>query len=182
MCFPVRSVPKFNSYFCMADGTCQITPSTRKNCQFCRYHGCLRAGMKSSWVLSDKEKLERTAKKMENRARRMRAMQAKQEQQLLQERAQFGHLMGLKVKEEEVEHDRVQPSRAASTGSSSGLSTTSPAASPPLSSSSSSSSSSTMSAAAAAACAMLMLQQQGCNRRRMERVVTEQVNEQSGTE
>ena len=46
-----------------------------------RYQGCIRAGMKASWVLSDKEKMERTAKKMENRARRMRAIKNKQQQQ-----------------------------------------------------------------------------------------------------
>ena len=71
-----RSVPKYKGYFCMADAACEITPSTRKNCQFCRYQKCLSTGMKASWVLSDKEKVERMAKKRENRARRAAAAAA----------------------------------------------------------------------------------------------------------
>ncbi len=147
-----RSVPKYNNYFCMAEGDCKISASTRKNCQYCRYQACLRAGMKSSWVLSDKEKLERTAKKMANRAKRIR-------QQMKDGGGGGGKVFlphyGL------VDEDRaIMHSRSSSTGSTtSSHSASSPAASPPLSSAASLAR--TSSAAASAAYAMLMLQQQG---------------------
>ena len=32
-----------------------ITLKTRKNCQFCRFQACEKAGMKRSWVLADGE-------------------------------------------------------------------------------------------------------------------------------
>lgn len=38
-------------YKCTKGGHCQITLKTRKNCQFCRFQACEKAGMKRSWVL-----------------------------------------------------------------------------------------------------------------------------------
>ena len=40
-------------YKCSKGGHCQITLKTRKNCQFCRFQACEKAGMKRSWVLAD---------------------------------------------------------------------------------------------------------------------------------
>merc|ERR1712012_1543480 len=42
-------------YKCTKGGHCQITLKTRKNCQFCRFQACEKAGMKRSWVLADGE-------------------------------------------------------------------------------------------------------------------------------
>ena len=42
-------------YKCTKGGRCQITLKTRKNCQFCRFQACEKAGMKRSWVLADGE-------------------------------------------------------------------------------------------------------------------------------
>merc|ERR1719192_696921 len=43
------------TYFCVKDGSCQVTLKTRKNCQFCRYKLCEAAGMRTTWVLSEEE-------------------------------------------------------------------------------------------------------------------------------
>ncbi len=191
-----RSVPKHNSYFCMADAACRITPSTRKNCQFCRYQGCLRAGMKASWVLSDKEKLERTAKKLENRAKRMRAMQKTKQEDMSSSGPGFQlhhhhHSQGPhphfpfhhRLDPEQLQdsasgihpHPLAFPARSASTGSSGGSvhSAGSPASSPPLPHPAYNRhhhqhSGASSSAAASAAYAMLMLQQQGRPQPKME--------------
>lgn len=48
-------------YTCSKTGNCPITLKTRKNCQYCRFQLCERAGMKRSWVLADgdrKKKLD----------------------------------------------------------------------------------------------------------------------------
>ncbi|TRY73543.1 hypothetical protein TCAL_03366 [Tigriopus californicus] len=48
-------------YTCSKTGSCPITLKTRKNCQYCRFQLCERAGMKRSWVLADgdrKKKLD----------------------------------------------------------------------------------------------------------------------------
>lgn len=43
-------------YKCSKDGNCTVTLKTRKNCQFCRFNLCEKAGMKRSWVLADGER------------------------------------------------------------------------------------------------------------------------------
>jgi hypothetical protein len=40
-------------YTCSKVQNCAITLKTRKNCQYCRFHLCEKAGMKRSWVLAD---------------------------------------------------------------------------------------------------------------------------------
>ena len=47
------------SYSCVRDGHCSVTLKTRKNCQFCRYQLCLRSGMKTTWVLSEEERIKK---------------------------------------------------------------------------------------------------------------------------
>ena len=42
-------------YKCSKGGNCVISLKTRKNCQFCRFAACEKAGMKRSWVLADGE-------------------------------------------------------------------------------------------------------------------------------
>jgi len=48
-----------NSYSCVRDGNCSVTLKTRKNCQFCRYQLCLKSGMKTTWVLSEEERIKK---------------------------------------------------------------------------------------------------------------------------
>ena len=48
-----------NSYSCVRDGNCSVTLKTRKNCQFCRYNLCLKSGMKTTWVLSEEERIKK---------------------------------------------------------------------------------------------------------------------------
>jgi len=42
------------TYFCVKNGNCEVNSKTRKQCQFCRYRLCEEAGMKTSWVLTEK--------------------------------------------------------------------------------------------------------------------------------
>ena len=58
-----RSVSKSHMYVCPGNKRCSIVVTTRKNCQYCRYHTCLKAGMRPTWVLTDKEKQERIKNK-----------------------------------------------------------------------------------------------------------------------
>lgn len=58
-----RSVSKFHMYMCPGNKRCSIIVTTRKNCQYCRYQACLRAGMRPTWVLTDKEKQDRIKNK-----------------------------------------------------------------------------------------------------------------------
>ena len=53
-----RSVQRnrFEDYKCSYNGECKMNTSTRKICQYCRYHCCLRIGMRPKWVLSDDER------------------------------------------------------------------------------------------------------------------------------
>jgi len=58
-----RSVQsKYNLTFKCTKGTpghCKVNILTRKNCQFCRYSACLKAGMRPSWILSEDERRRR---------------------------------------------------------------------------------------------------------------------------
>jgi len=40
-------------------GSCEVTLMTRKKCQFCRYQGCIAAGMRPGWILSEEERIRR---------------------------------------------------------------------------------------------------------------------------
>lgn len=62
-----RSVAKSHTYLCPGNKRCSILVTTRKNCQYCRYHTCLRAGMRPTWVLTDKEKKERMKNKRQSK-------------------------------------------------------------------------------------------------------------------
>ena len=42
-------------YTCSKVQNCVVTLKTRKNCQFCRFRLCEKAGMKRSWVLADSD-------------------------------------------------------------------------------------------------------------------------------
>ena len=61
-----RSVSKSNSYVCPGNRQCSIVVTTRKNCQYCRYQACLSSGMRPTWVLTDKEKKDRTKNKAQD--------------------------------------------------------------------------------------------------------------------
>ena len=43
-------------YFCTKRKECIIRLKTRKKCQYCRYQACLKAGMRTKWVLNEEEK------------------------------------------------------------------------------------------------------------------------------
>ena len=58
-----RSVPKAHRYVCHGDKSCEIGVATRKNCQYCRFQACLRQGMRTSWVLTENEKIQRMERK-----------------------------------------------------------------------------------------------------------------------
>ena len=47
---------KSPNFFCSFDAKCVITPTTRRNCQQCRYQKCIQAGMSPDAVLTDQEK------------------------------------------------------------------------------------------------------------------------------
>ena len=57
-------------YKCTKGGHCQITLKTRKNCQFCRFQACEKAGMKRSWVLADGEVKSKKAGNKDVKTRR----------------------------------------------------------------------------------------------------------------
>ena len=59
-------------YKCTKGGHCQITLKTRKNCQFCRFQACEKAGMKRSWVLADGEVKSKKAGNNDVKMRRPR--------------------------------------------------------------------------------------------------------------
>ena len=46
-------------YTCRNGNNCYIMLKTRKNCQKCRFDKCLKAGMKTSWVLTEEERFRR---------------------------------------------------------------------------------------------------------------------------
>lgn len=57
-----RSVQsRYNETFKCTKGQsdCEISLITRKNCQYCRYQSCIKAGMRPSWILSDEERVRR---------------------------------------------------------------------------------------------------------------------------
>ena len=54
-----RSASKGVVYTCLQAQACKISPDTRRYCQHCRYKLCLKAGMKTTWVLSEEEKQRR---------------------------------------------------------------------------------------------------------------------------
>jgi len=53
------------TYVCRRARNCEINLRTRRNCQFCRYNACIKAGMKPSWVLSEEERGRRFKKNRE---------------------------------------------------------------------------------------------------------------------
>ena len=73
-----RSVPKSHQYVCAGNKQCPISVTTRKNCQYCRYQTCLKAGMRPTWVLTEREKKER----MENKKRSEEARRNSENQKI----------------------------------------------------------------------------------------------------
>jgi len=57
-----RSASRGAVYTCKHFQTCKISPTTRKNCQHCRFQLCLKVGMHTTWVLSEEEKQRRFKK------------------------------------------------------------------------------------------------------------------------
>ncbi|XP_076322192.1 thyroid hormone receptor beta-like [Tachypleus tridentatus] len=57
----------YKNFQCPYKRTCEITISSRKCCQFCRFHKCVAIGMEKSWVMTEEERLHilkvRTAKR-----------------------------------------------------------------------------------------------------------------------
>ncbi|XP_013775695.2 vitamin D3 receptor-like [Limulus polyphemus] len=57
----------YKNFQCPYKRICEITISSRKCCQFCRFHKCVAIGMEKSWVMTEEERLRilriRTAKR-----------------------------------------------------------------------------------------------------------------------
>lgn len=54
-----RAVTGANRYECAKNRDCEITKESRKTCQACRLKKCADAGMKSSWVMTEEEKMDK---------------------------------------------------------------------------------------------------------------------------
>ena len=61
---------RYNTYKCEKKKRCVIDVISRRNCQYCRFQKCLKSGMRTKWVLTEEEKLERNIKKRVNAAKR----------------------------------------------------------------------------------------------------------------
>ena len=50
---------RHETYKCSQEKTCEIDPSTRRKCKYCRFQSSLRSGMKPTWFLSEQENIRR---------------------------------------------------------------------------------------------------------------------------
>uniref|UniRef100_T1JF90 Nuclear receptor domain-containing protein n=1 Tax=Strigamia maritima TaxID=126957 RepID=T1JF90_STRMM len=46
----------YKHFHCPHNGQCQVSMSSRKSCQFCRFEKCLSIGMMKNWVMSEDER------------------------------------------------------------------------------------------------------------------------------
>ncbi|KAI1293538.1 Vitamin D3 receptor B [Halotydeus destructor] len=57
----------YKSFHCPYESHCDINISSRKCCQYCRFHKCLSIGMEKSWVMTEEERLHMLKTRLEKR-------------------------------------------------------------------------------------------------------------------
>ncbi|XP_076345191.1 thyroid hormone receptor beta-like isoform X1 [Tachypleus tridentatus] len=60
----------YKHFHCPYEGKCDITISSRKCCQYCRFQKCLAIGMEKGWVMTEEERLHLLRSRMEKRQRK----------------------------------------------------------------------------------------------------------------
>ena len=51
-----KSIAKAHQFVCVGNKQCPIKVTSPKYCHYCRYQACLNAGMKPTWILTEREK------------------------------------------------------------------------------------------------------------------------------
>lgn len=64
----------YRNFHCPYEGRCEITISSRKCCQFCRFQKCLSIGMETGWVMTEEERLQLLKSRMERRQKQEEIM------------------------------------------------------------------------------------------------------------
>ncbi|GFT26745.1 nuclear hormone receptor E75 [Nephila pilipes] len=59
----------YKNFHCPYEGKCEITITSRKCCQFCRFKKCLSIGMETGWVMTEEERLALVKNRMERKQR-----------------------------------------------------------------------------------------------------------------
>ncbi|XP_055946226.1 thyroid hormone receptor beta-like isoform X2 [Argiope bruennichi] len=59
----------FKNFHCPYEGKCEITITSRKCCQYCRFQKCLSIGMETGWVMTEEERLALVKNRMERKQR-----------------------------------------------------------------------------------------------------------------
>ncbi|XP_071041200.1 thyroid hormone receptor beta-A isoform X2 [Parasteatoda tepidariorum] len=59
----------FKNFHCPYEGKCEITITSRKCCQYCRFKKCLSIGMETGWVMTEEERLALVKNRMERKQR-----------------------------------------------------------------------------------------------------------------
>ncbi|XP_076333593.1 thyroid hormone receptor beta-like isoform X1 [Tachypleus tridentatus] len=59
----------YKNFHCPYEGKCEITLSSRKCCQYCRFQKCVSIGMEKGWVMTEEERLHLLRSRMERKQR-----------------------------------------------------------------------------------------------------------------
>ncbi|XP_054718006.1 thyroid hormone receptor beta-A-like [Uloborus diversus] len=59
----------YKNFHCPYEGKCEITITSRKCCQYCRFKKCLSIGMETGWVMTEEERLQLVKNRMERKQR-----------------------------------------------------------------------------------------------------------------
>ncbi|XP_023225253.1 thyroid hormone receptor beta-like isoform X1 [Centruroides vittatus] len=59
----------YKNFHCPYEGKCEITISSRKCCQYCRFQKCVSIGMEKGWVMTEEERMQLLRSRMEKRQR-----------------------------------------------------------------------------------------------------------------
>ncbi|GIX67407.1 nuclear hormone receptor E75 [Caerostris darwini] len=59
----------YKNFHCPYEGKCEITITSRKCCQYCRFKKCLSIGMETGWVMTEEERLALVKNRMERKQR-----------------------------------------------------------------------------------------------------------------
>ncbi|XP_018010669.1 uncharacterized protein LOC108668052 [Hyalella azteca] len=72
----------YRGFNCPYEKKCVIAKTSRKACQYCRFHKCLAIGMEKSWVMSEAERRKMMEQRQERRIAAALQQQQQQPQQL----------------------------------------------------------------------------------------------------